>query len=220
MERVVWSADNDVSTQEYVELHTGDGYRPSITRSSKRKPTETLKDRSTDRSQSVVYMGTPGTKSEPVETELTDLQSRRLKTCNLYVTDALNTRPPNNVLKDANPRTLMAYQLSHNSLWSTFVYLAIWIHLFLIFFEPYANVNITTHPKWLYAAEFIILGIYSINQYLTYISHDEGNYWKQIHIKIILWCIVINTLEVLSFVSSNSVCILSSSHNYSIGVSV
>ena len=59
---------------------------------------------------------------------LTSLQTFRLNLVNMYITDSLNTRPPNKILQARSIYGLCgisihtAYKLSHNSAWSILMY--------------------------------------------------------------------------------------------------
>lgn len=154
-----------------------------------------------------INFGHPTKGGTPIDPKLTPLQSWRFNLINMYVTDALNTRPPNKKLEARDPEQDFkgwipihtAYKLSHNSFWSTFVYVSIWFHLGLILYEPYANVTLLHegYPWVLYIIECSILLIYSIDVYLHYISHDKENYWDLSWAKVIVVCIVLNFIDVL-----------------------
>ena len=140
--------------------------------------------------------------------KLTPLQFWRFNLINMYVTDALNTRPPNSILEARGLQPGLcglipihtAYKLSHNSFWSTFVYVSMWFHLGLILYEPYANIAMeqSRYPPYLYLTECLILLIYSLDVYLHYISHDKHNYWDLSWAKVITVCIVLNFVDIVS----------------------
>ena len=146
--------------------------------------------------------------------DLTHLQLFRLNLIDMYVTDALNTRAPNRILKARgihgyfNISIQRAYSLSHNSYWSILVYTVIWIHLLLIFMEPFANMDMANdyaYVWYLYAIEIMILCIYSIDIYLHYISHDKENYWNERWVKVIIVCIILNVIDIIASIIVTSI---------------
>ena len=138
---------------------------------------------------------------------LTAKEKWHYRLINLYIQDALNTRPPNKILQEAPSRTsseqplisrIDAYNMSHDSYWNYFVAIIIWLHLGLIYWEPYANIDRDEYPWALFGAELIILAIYSINIWVRMHSHDLINFWNSRWTKCLLLIICINFVELMS----------------------
>ena len=141
--------------------------------------------------------------------QLPELQRLKYELINIYITDALNTRPPNIVLQQESFKfkicckiitikqsvSLWAYKMSHNSIWSKIVYLVIWCHLGLIRWEPYANDENAKYGVGLFFVEILFLLVYIIDVFLHYISHDSINYANKAWVKITLICIGLNIID-------------------------
>eukprot|EP01084_Bolivina_argentea_P144608 253667_1 len=190
-----------MSETNYIPLHCDDGVEDEHL-------TELFKSTETN-----LHFGHPTKHGVVVEPPLTHLQLWRFSLINMYVTDALNTRPPNQILEGRCPKPGLcgitihtAYKMSHNSFWSLLVYGSIWIHLCLIVYEPWANFDMKpeSYPIHLYIIECFILAIYSIDVYLHYISHDTDNYWDLSWAKVIVLCIVLNYIDIFTAIIFNT----------------